>query len=69
METGEVPIDTELYDRLTEQNSSLVTWTYQELNDYIRIFKEHGKNWKAISENLGTKDEKQCKHKGYYLLS
>ena len=53
METGEAPIDTELYDRLTQPTSNLVIWTQEELVELIKNVKDIGKDWKAVSEKLG----------------
>ena len=69
-------MDQELYDKLVghadkliDPNCRLVTWTMQENDHFILLAKEHGKDWKTISDKLGTKEPSKCKHKGYNLFA
>ena len=43
-------------------------WSFYERHKFIQLVKQHGKDFKKIAEEIGTKDEKACMNRGMNLL-
>ena len=43
-------------------------WSVQEENDFDRLCRLHGNDWKKISEELGTRSEDACRSHGKKII-
>lgn len=44
-------------------------WTEEEVQDLFILINKHGKDWKLISEKIGTHSESHCRLKYRYMLN
>ena len=51
------------YRRLVQLGKSQKIWSSQEDETILKLIKKYGKNWKLISEMLGTKNGKQIRER------
>lgn len=51
------------YRRLVQLGQSHKIWSAQEDETILRLIKKYGKNWKLISEMLGSKNGKQIRER------
>jgi len=49
------------YRRLSQLGRSQKIWSSEEDETILKLIKKHGKNWKLLSEMLGTKNGKQIR--------
>ena len=57
----ETPVSSEKLKPRRKANSSSY-WSAAEKADILRLLEQHGKNWKAIGEEMGTKTAVQCRN-------